>query len=154
MIQANELRIGNLISFKESIDDIICIIATTNNVRLNKKRGIPVSINYLRPIPLTEEWLVKFGFKNKSKTLFEKNFYEKRIFSIVQHGFTKKFCFPAQNGVTEIKYVHQLQNLYFALTGKELEIKNVPNEQTISEKFKISNSHIYEIKNKRRWNHV
>ena len=34
---------------------------------------------------------------------------------------TKSYPFYI-NGYHEIKYVHQLQNLYFALTGEELEI--------------------------------
>ena len=43
----------------------------------------------------------------------------KFIISVDNYGMEFKLC--------EVKYVHQLQNLYFALTGKELELTNNTN---------------------------
>lgn len=73
----------------------------------------------LSPIPLTEEWLKRFGFENQTKRCKE---------SIIRW---KKNCvtlFPSDGypyGASididsPIQYVHQLQNLIFALTGEEL----------------------------------
>jgi hypothetical protein len=71
------------------------------------------------PIPLTEEWLLKFGFyKNIDTELFEKGGFQieisvlKCLFYLPEFGDWHK----------EIEYVHQLQNLWFALTGEELTI--------------------------------
>ena len=69
----------------------------------------------LNPIPLTEEWLIKLDF-NKfpgSYPLFNKdNFWACELINV---GFLK-----IEHLELTIKYVHQLQNLYFALTGEEL----------------------------------
>jgi hypothetical protein len=75
------------------------------------------------PIPLTEEWLLKFGFEEFGLSIRvdvnrgdELCFYtqEKRLrYQTKGSGFTRDY---------NILYVHQLQNLYFALTGQELKI--------------------------------
>lgn len=61
-------------------------------------------------IPLTEEWLLKFGFRRLNKYAFVKKSF------FIHHrksGFNIKKSQP-------IKYVHELQNLYFYLTKDEL----------------------------------
>jgi len=81
---------------------------------------------YIKGIPLTEEWLEKFGFEEYI------NFYNGwscNKFLCVLSGMNH----PSVDGCTiygfneesicNLKYVHQLQNLYFALTGEELTIK-------------------------------
>lgn len=63
------------------------------------------------PIPLTVEWLTKLGFR-----CINKYAYAKRSFFVhnrVKTGFNMGKKHP-------IKYVHQLQNLYFYLAGEEL----------------------------------
>jgi hypothetical protein len=68
------------------------------------------------PIPLTEEWLLKFGFEWKNHGLHKDNWVIRQFggdwtifLSNEKYNFDIKLC-----------YVHQLQNLYFALTGEEL----------------------------------
>lgn len=81
----------------------------------------------LYPIPLTEEKLLKFGFTIRSAPSAygcdcNKNCEEKKY--ILRGGWNghKWFALEILNNGThkEIKYVHQLQNLYYALTGEEL----------------------------------
>ena len=83
--------------------------------------------NDFNPIPLTEEWLLKFGFdfiddgwasiKTKKRFInLEISLKGKR--TILYNKRTIEFI-----DVVHIKYIHQLQNLYFALTGMELTIK-------------------------------
>ena len=74
-----------------------------------------------KPIPLTEEWLVKFGFKIEGKTWGNTN-YSKDFSGIwlQDRGELYKCTISNGNKHIEIRYVHQLQNLYFALTGEEL----------------------------------
>jgi hypothetical protein len=74
----------------------------------------------IKPIPLTEEWLLKFGFlKNlTSWTNWEKPNNTKEVRLIIQG----KYLF--YNGRI-IEHVHQLQNLYYSLTGEELELKEL-----------------------------
>lgn len=80
------------------------------------------------PIPLTPEILEAAGLK----MVGEKPFFSMRI----QLNKTDELCWYSQDkelryqtigsGFTryyKTKFMHQLQNLYFALTGEELEIK-------------------------------
>jgi hypothetical protein len=78
-------------------------------------------IEWFEPIPITEEWLIKFGF--------EKNSYWFKDDNMLRFGLidNKLHCSIGndENGFlyNRINYIHQLQNLYFALTGQELEFK-------------------------------
>lgn len=78
----------------------------------------------IQPIPLTEEWLLDFGFE-----LINNDFYRSRNSELCLHWtVNKNKMIPEYNQkrlVTgyDFKYVHQLQNLYFALTGEELTLQ-------------------------------
>jgi len=109
-MKVTELRIGNYINI--------------NDVTLYKVDMLYddyVNLKYWKPIPLTEEWLVKFGFVYDADSLtfdYEYNhfvFYLERDFKDIE-----TFSFDSSFTETKVKYVHQLQNLYFALTNKEL----------------------------------
>ena len=133
MIQANELRIGNLVSF-EGMAETIASIHSDNTVRLRDKVGKEHGCFYtslIKPVPLTEEWLLKMGFlKIKNKGLQKDEYpyaYTKTLhFWLAQRDYIDRFCVYYKNTSTNyvyIGYLHQLQNLYFALTGEELTIK-------------------------------
>ena len=89
---------------------------------LNKKTLIFLltegELDYITPIPLTEEWLLKFGF-------FEDNTYlnigEVRYY-IGEFGtyLDEQVWWNEEIISDHIKHVHQLQNLYHALTNEEL----------------------------------
>ena len=68
-----------------------------------------------KPIMLTIDWMIKFGFKYNSFSLL----YEK---GNVCGEFCDGFCVIMNNTEYVITTVHQLQNLYFALTREELTI--------------------------------
>ena len=80
--------------------------------------------NY-EPIQLTEEWLIKFGL-NKTVDHPGRKLYEHD--DIIPLWFSDKRVitdfYASRVRIRECKYVHQLQNLYFALTGEELTIKD------------------------------
>ena len=121
MIQANELRVGNLVTINETAlhfdgagkDETFCISEIKEEVV--KFKGFHTSELYsgIEPIPLTEEWLLKFGFKPFCNDWSKK--------ALIIH--TRKRGFVIKRSIPIIKSVHQLQNLYFALTGTELTIK-------------------------------
>jgi len=81
-------------------------------------------------IPLTEEWLINFGFhqdENGWHRMTVMPSINKEILTIhinsktfVTSTFGDEALEPSY--FKECKHVHQLQNLYFALTGKELNI--------------------------------
>ena len=72
--------------------------------------------HHYKPIQLTEEWLVKFGFIKRTPTGY---YFDMGRMSINLPDFEYKNI----RIDVKLKYVHQLQNLYFALTGEELTIK-------------------------------
>jgi hypothetical protein len=129
-LSAQELRIGNLIQWKSTGDiEIVTDIVTTN-----KKQCCinTVLISDCSGIPLTKEWLLKAGFKitfnRNSQTTYYELCLNPRMIIRFQDGDAGE-CDITQDGrfiafkQGHIKYVHQLQNLYFALSGKELSIK-------------------------------
>ena len=77
----------------------------------------------MQPIPLTEEWLSKFGFIKE--VIIEDGITYNHYYNgnpIELYGYDAQIYFD-KGWDTELKYVHQLQNLNFALTGNELNIK-------------------------------
>ncbi len=105
---------GNYLQDKEG--KIYCI-----NIDHEGIEGIGVDHNQieyifeLEPIPLTEDWFVKFGFELSNVGV------RKDGCDLIDIGFM--FHLDGYGENREIKYVHQLQNLYFALTQKELTSK-------------------------------
>lgn len=82
------------------------------------------------PIPITEEWLLKFGFQLGHK-LYWIDERENAVLQLSQVNSKNSWWdVVIKDKFTDygfwlryVNYVHQLQNLYFALTGTELEIK-------------------------------
>ena len=97
-MKANELRIGNWVHYN-AFDGVVC----SSDIFDIDKGTIKA-----KPIPLTEEWLKRFNW-NPPKDIGVS-------FSLT----TDEIHFVAGNYYKKIEHVHQLQNLYFALTGEEL----------------------------------
>lgn len=76
------------------------------------KQGV-ISPEEANPIPLTEEWLLKFGFGKE-------NGYPYKFPNGVLKIRNGVYFFKHNDIEIDLHFVHQLQNLYFALTGKEL----------------------------------
>lgn len=131
-MEANELRIGNWIELKNSgliQIDVDNIVGVVNNPAI------------FQPISLTPEILEKCGFiRRGNEDLIFKHENEHFYIGINSHpddyvlqtinqdpvAVIKGIHFNTFNNVGKpFKYLHQLQNLYFALTGTELEIKNL-----------------------------
>jgi hypothetical protein len=114
MIQANELRIGNYI-YEDYSGEMVVDLINEKYIDLYKlgfKAVGRFSIDYLKPIKLTKQWLTEFGFNKCFETCFELNgFILNENFILMDIDITIK-----------LDYVHQLQNLYFALTKNELKL--------------------------------
>ena len=127
-MKASELRIGNLIydnevghkgDFKVTAKDIVHI----------QNKGLDTDYSFIN---LSEEWLIDFGFevdtwgqfildlnyKHLNGRLMYSDFCTMSVFSDFSDGHKEDYTFQR-----DVIYVHQLQNLYFTLTGKELTIK-------------------------------
>lgn len=83
---------------------------------------------YYNEIPLTEEWLEKFGFKSDIHQIGEEFIKEGTKFSVFnhpEHADETHSQFSRSFGGIDLyfKYVHHLQNVFYALTGTELTIQ-------------------------------
>lgn len=125
---AKELRIGNYVFEYE--DDELTNIDCWEFERA-RLENTPNEMNWLYPIPLTEEWLLKFGLKLNDCDNYETEYtYRLNMPFIVLDREDGYYYIDAPN--MRLEYVHQLQNLYFALTGEELNIKEPSRPNTTS----------------------
>ena len=121
-----ELRIGNLVDIGKEVNELELV----DFVDMYEND----TLKHFDPIPLNKDWLVKLGFEELEP--FDSNkdggYHEDRW----MHNETKltlwfylgNFDACSIDGEGEwinVSHVHQLQNLYFALTGEELTLKTV-----------------------------
>ena len=132
-MKKSELRIGSIVEavhVKAFKGYSVVKGIKPKKVKLNGTTWLDYSA--IKPIPLTEEWLFKFGFIKKHD---ENGYCLSLIFktksdsinNIIEHKIkglylNKSFCGIRFLNI-EYKHVHQLQNLYYALTQTELQIK-------------------------------
>tara|TARA_R110000803_G_scaffold69058_3_gene131241 strand:+ start:3349 stop:3720 length:372 start_codon:yes stop_codon:yes gene_type:complete len=122
MIKAEELRIGNLVW--HPIHGVGEVESISNHSILIKSNYDPLVLPLFNPIPLTEEWLLKFGFEYLADAQYWKTFKNLNFNWDKECGLYVFLETQEDNIQTEhIKHVHQLQNLYHALTGEKLKIK-------------------------------
>lgn len=120
-MKANELRIGNLVH----LNGELLKISEDDFGEIFGRYSCLFEDLDIKPIPITEEWLERFRFL-KDTTLknvwFEKKIPSQYLSVCIE---LKRFVIgeaPDWTYPLKIEYVHQLQNLYFALTSQELEI--------------------------------
>jgi len=115
-MDSKELRIGNLV-----LDDSIETVVNGRLLYHMWDFGHEVSKD-IKPIPLTEEWLLKFGFEKIKNNGIDYELHDCVI------SVNAKWMWTTESNLNEVRtliptHVHTLQNLYFALTGEELTIK-------------------------------
>ena len=125
-MKATELRIGNYVTFTDEIKTI----ATISPADFAREFHKGYHFDGYEPIPLTDEWLVKFWFEPNEMERFGIGDGSKEIRigggnSVLIICVKSKWCAVMDDDFESctIKFpdnVHQLQNLYFALTGEEL----------------------------------
>ncbi len=125
-----ELRIGNYVEIYQGnkvgfVDN--CIVESIYGYEVNG-----YSDDDIHPIPITQKWLFKFGF------IWHNQEYYNGVIYIKNAHISSSFpwgLYPEELGSgmiiknhKKLQYVHQLQNLYFAITGEELVISQ-PSEK-------------------------
>ena len=110
-MKTSELRIGNWLKSRLTGKDFQVSAEDIFNISKDE--------NVVEPIPITEEWLLKFGFETLDSIClhFKNNNFElynsigtSWVFSIRYMGLI----------IANYQNIHQLQNLYFSLTMEEL----------------------------------
>jgi hypothetical protein len=116
-MKAEDLRIGNLVMDNAKVKIVTSGMISNWDIIKRDYGGY-------KPIPLTEEWLVRFGFEyidyyNNYRIIAGDyhNSVQLRDGEWLYNGdISDAECY----GIREIKYVHTLQNLYHALNDEEL----------------------------------
>lgn len=135
-MKAEELRIGNIVGSYNKGDEERMLTVLPENIKVQLKANKQGYTRY-RPIPLTEELLLKCGFDKIEYSSDENGYGVEYILSVDGiDGFILEYCDDfsisikgreEDYGITpplnRFKYLHQLQNIYFALTNEELKIE-------------------------------
>lgn len=136
MINVNELRIGNLVKIKTSNDANFYPIHAIDGMGLKVILGGVRQCEgwkeekLLKPIPLTEELLLKCGMNECDDDAVVRYVYRHDKFKMnIIIPSLKEYIIRIYNLESgeqicgkDMHYLHQLQNIYFDLTGKELEL--------------------------------
>ena len=134
-VTVRDLRIGNCIKIKEDsfhFQEILQI--NRGSICIEEPISdefVCVDILDVEPIKISKEWLEKLGFKFVIRNMWELkiDFYTKLQFYENQDDYITLFIQNYNNGervsdthlaMKNIKYIHQLQNLFFDLTGRDL----------------------------------
>jgi len=128
-MKASELRIGNYYMFADYNGIVYRQVQEIKHNQFGLLSDYDgVNFEICRPIEITVEWLLKLGFEYHS---FDKNYVIKN-----KDGYCNsiknndgEWCYNNDISdancyfIRELKYIHQLQNLYYALNEEELTIK-------------------------------
>ena len=126
-MKASELMIGNYVYDEDGSVERVATISA--NVVLHNE-DLFSYIDTLKPIPLTKEWLEKFGFKkehsfSRNTLIIQPYFYMLCVDVEQDNNITVSVYDEEDSGCIYFScdYVHELQNLYRLLTGTELKTK-------------------------------
>lgn len=145
-MKIEDLRIGNFIDVSESDKPYYAEVVMLNHAgkdyisydnalfeEVSQAWAIMESlIGEIKPIPITEKWLLKFGFTKPNNWhclllyISSDNYEHMRSSLQIAHVGcgNVQVCRAGINAYSaKVEYVHQLQNLFFALTSEELTIK-------------------------------
>lgn len=129
MMKANELRTGNWVCVDNDSD----LITVVDGITLDAVHLVGNAVNnryeQVFPIQLTEDWILNLGFEETYNSNYTQRF---DLMATMNHGYifginidkklnTLSFRFWGKE--IGVKYVHEVQNLYFVLSGNELTYK-------------------------------
>jgi hypothetical protein len=133
-MKTNELRIGNFVD-RNGLMEIIEVqkagrVWFYDHVNKNQTKSFWLD-EFTKPIPVTEYWLLRLGFTKNTydadKFAFNEPFFKVQLeakgWGI---GYNEEIGWSVtalgSSRFAPIPNVHQLQNIYYALTGEELSL--------------------------------
>ena len=120
-VSVADLRIGNLIYYNgnKEVGTITSIITDFFDIKigLNNRTDIYYSINKIKPIPLIQEWFYKFKFSSNFTSDPQEQQASKVFklddFNVYMPNEDVEEFIVEINEFKDIKYVHELQNVYY-----------------------------------------
>lgn len=123
MIKENDLRLNNLVKWNDTVQKITAIAFGNCLLDKHPTADYPVKLIEIEPVQLTEKILLSCGFKER-KSVFGYWIYEIKfqhtVFSVEEVDLGLCYFYIGNTHVSQTKNVHELQNLYFSITGEEL----------------------------------
>ena len=119
-MEIGELRINNILNFqiRKTVKQGIITGLSKKRIVFDDSFSLNIKSENIQPIPLTSEWLEKLGFK-AIKSIYFLN----KDFNLLETGDGVFESLDVRHGVAvKLYYIHELQNLYYCLTKKELKI--------------------------------
>ncbi len=109
-MEAKELRVGNLVYHNHGF-------GVKLPAEITEGRDIDMFEEF-EGIPLNDEYLIKFGFKKQNN----QRYFGNGLFMISWFEVYGEIDLDIEGQILTLKceYIHQLQNIYFALSGAEL----------------------------------
>ena len=122
-MKIEELKIGNLVKAKNNKIDFFYVTDILRSGYLflsdGYEDGYDSSIKDIEPIELTDEWLTKLGFESDGIEWWNGII----CLGIYKDGLnylpTEEIHYRVGQ---KFEYVHQIQNLHYAITGDELNV--------------------------------
>jgi hypothetical protein len=122
-MNANELMIGNYVAYKRDQRIFKVVEIQQHGIEVEDElKTTYMEYDEFQPIPLTEDWFIEFMFI-KRNLLDMIAFYSNGIKVDLNNDNVFRYQM-ANYKILVLEYVHQLQNLNFALTGNPLTINN------------------------------
>lgn len=119
-MKIQELRIGNYIQRNDIPCTVELINGETEDVYfLGKDFYYNDNVMYIEPILLNQDWLLKLGFEMYEFDNKANQFRFKDRLIVYREGYLHDY-----GTSVKLEFVHQLQNLYFAIIGTELSYEN------------------------------
>lgn len=112
MISPLEIMKGNLLMHEGKIE----VVKGISEYIIFEKKKEWIGGSMVNGIPLTHDWLERLGFNRRPDFI---NVMDNGKMTIKEHE-DGKFLFVASR--FPVEYVHQLQNLHFAITGEHIKV--------------------------------
>lgn len=138
MIHTNELMLGNWVEYATGLNNdkrsipmyVTGIFSDTVYLNFDGNEGDPFEIldEDLRGIPITEGMIEKLGWPKTHSGTYRSYYGDEQYetFVTLEHKYgtyvltkTGQHC----GDVGQLRYIHELQNAYYLLTRKHLEVK-------------------------------
>lgn len=132
-MKANELRIGNWIKYEDKLVQVVQLSSMMIFCQRDENQFlVNCAPEVFKPIELTEEVLLKIGFKKKNDcyilsneyiffVYYKDSFKQELLASVKRKG--KYYYNTNELKNYDIRYLHELQNAYYLLTNEELKVE-------------------------------
>lgn len=122
-IKPQELRIGNLVADSDgNIVEVESIDASGINIGFDNSdptySSPDLTFDQIKPIPLTEEWLVRFGAEKVKENVIVYGRF--KLVWKSNYNYWYVLYLNTQTYLTKLDTVHEWQNFIFVMDGHEL----------------------------------